>query len=151
MSYALDAFQEFANDLTITDTNAATMSVAKTIDYSADRNIGVGEPIAVGVKVDEIEGGGSETYVAHLETSSTSNFAAVVSLGTITIDKDKPATSYVHYIPKDTRMLRYLRLRLVLTGGGAEMKYSAHVGPASTFDSWTSYPVGYTVENVVSS
>lgn len=152
MGYANDAFQELANDITVTGAGVKAESVEKTIDFGAARNVGVGEPIAMGVNVDEIDGtDGDETYSAELQTSSESDFSSTESLGAITIARDKPATTYVHFLPKDNRVKRYLRLRLTLGGTTPSMKYSAYVGPASTFDSWTSYPVGYTVENVVGS
>lgn len=144
MGYALDAFQEFGKDETIT----ATGNAPKTLDHGNDRNIGIGEPLAMLLAVKSADGGNSdETYTADLQTSSTSDFSSdVVSLGTVEIPRDTTNTSFVHFIPKDFRSKRHMRLRFTLAGTSPSLEYDAHVLPANMIDAWTSYPAGYTIQ-----
>lgn len=141
MGYTLDAYQEFEKDRT---TNANGTRTTKVLDNGNDRNIGVGEPLALFLKVLETKAGG--TYTFDLETSSVADFSSdVVSLGTISVKADIANTAYVHYIPKDFRAARYMRLKETVAGGG-EITYDAHVLPANMIDAWTSYPAGYTIQ-----
>lgn len=141
MGYALDAQQELSKGHTLT----ATGNSQESLDFGADRNVGVGEPLAVFFKVGAIAGGG--VYTAAIETADDDDFtgADVATVGTITINSANANTAYVQYLPKDNTVKRFLRLRLTIGGSSPSINYDAYLVPASTVHAWTSYPANYTI------
>jgi hypothetical protein len=140
----LDAFHEFSNGQALTSTAAST----NVIDFSSDRNIGVGEPMAVLLLVDVAadDADGNETYSVAVQTDTVENFASADTLATITITRgDAAGTRYVAFIPKNEDIQQYLRLNYTLGGTSPSVTVSAYLLPADGIDAYKSYPNGYTI------
>lgn len=140
----LDAQNEFSDGQALTSTAAST----NLIDLGADRNIGVGEAMAVLLLVDVAadDADGDETYSVAVQTDDNSSFSSAATLGTITITRgDAAGTRYTFLLPKDTSMERYIRLNYTLGGTSPSVTVSAYLLPADNIDAYTSYPDGFTI------
>lgn len=97
------------------DAQAVTADAASTnvIDHKQDRNLGLGEPLAVVIVVDVATDGttGDETYVVILETDDNEAFASATEVARVAIPRGTAAgTKFVLGVPADTVMERYSRL-----------------------------------------
>lgn len=94
-------------------TITAKTGVASTdvIDFTSDRDIGVGEPLVVVVVTSTLEDGdGDETYSVDVETASAENFGTGKrTVATIGLVRGAPGIATA-YLPKDGTVDRYLRL-----------------------------------------
>ena len=136
--------------LLFSDAQALTSTGASTnvIDLSIDRNIGVGESMAVVVQLDVAadDANSDETYSVAVQTDTVENFASPTELGTITITRgDAAGTRYTFLIPKDTTPERYLRLNYTLGGTTPSVTVTSFFVPADGVDAYTSYANGYTI------
>lgn len=126
----IDAFNTFS------DAQALTASAASTnvIDLGADRNIGIGEPMAVLITVDVAADGttGDETYTAKLQTDSAEGFGTASDV-TVAISIPRTTsvagTKFVIPVPPNTDTKRYLRVYYTLGGTTPTLTVTAVLVP----------------------
>lgn len=109
----LDAQHIFSDEQALTATAVST----NVIDLGVDRNIGIGEPMAVVIVVDVAldDTTGDETYVATLQSGSTATPTDVIASVTLAAGA-AAGTKYVLPIPADESADRYLRVNYTLGG-----------------------------------
>lgn len=125
---------------TLTATGAST----NVIDTTLDRNIGIGEALAIAIVATERDDDdGNESYKATLQTSNAENFGSgVVSLGEVTIDK---TGIFSLPVPKDDRTLRYLRVNYTLGGTTPSLTVDAYLTGHDDIDGGGTFNRGYTI------
>ena len=134
----------------LSENQAFSASGASTnyYDFSVDRNVGIGNPLAVVVTVDVAAdtASGDETYAFALQTDDNSSFSSATSIASITIDKATLVAGYQFAlaIPADTSMERYLRLYATLGGTTPSITISAAPLPANWIPTNANYPKNYT-------
>ena len=132
------------------DAQALTASADSTnyIDFSSDRNVGVGEPLVVVVTLDVAadDTNADETYVVNLEVDDNSSFSSGSVVGSATIAAGDPAgTQYVIPVPADLRMEQYAQLQYVLGGTTPSVTVTASLCPHDGVQNYSSYAKGYTI------
>ncbi len=132
------------------DAQALTASAASTniIDLGSDRNIGVGEEMAVVLQltVAADDADGDETYSAAIQTDDNSGFSSAATLGTLTITRgDAAGSRYVFMLPKDSSVEQYLRVNYTLGGTSPSVTLDAFLIPAKGLEHVDYYASGYTV------
>lgn len=140
----LDAYHLFSDAQALTSTAAST----NLIDFGADRNIGVGEEMAVVVQVDVAadDGNGDETYSVAVQVDDNSGFSSAATLGTITITRgDAAGTRYVFLVPKDSDTEQYMRLNYTLGGTSPSVTVTSFLIPAKGLEAYHAYAKGYTI------
>lgn len=127
---------------------SATAASTNVIDHGSDRNIGVGEPLAVAITLDVASDGanGDETYVADLETDTVEGFGSPTTIGTVTIPRGTAAgTPFVIGVPADTTAQRFTRLNFTLGGTTPSVTVTASLVPQSAIQNDIVYPDGFTI------
>jgi len=110
----------------------AIAAVASTniIDFSSDRNMGIGEPLCLVVVVTTLLDGttGDETYSVTMQTDDNAGFGSPTTIGGVVALPRNSAvgTKFIITIPPDTAMERYFR---VLYGVGG----TTPLGAVTTF------------------
>lgn len=140
----LDGQHLFSNAQALTSTAAST----NIIDLGSDRNIGVGEEMAVVLQltVAADDADGNETYSAAIQTDDNSSFSSAATLGTLTITRgDAAGTRYVFMLPKDSSVEQYLRVNYTLGGTSPSVTLDAFLIPAKGLEHVDYYSSGYTV------
>lgn len=143
----LDAQNEYANAANLVATGAST----NIIDATVDRNIGIGEPMAVVIDISAIDASsGDETYTVQLQAAATGDaaFASPVAVGgLVTIPRTIGANSQVVIlIPADTATDRYSRLLFTLGGTTPSITYSARLVPAKFVQNDLVMGAGFTIQ-----
>ncbi len=140
----LDAYQRFSDAQAVTTTAVST----NIVDLGGDRNIGVGEPMAVVVVLDVGTDftTGDETYVVTLETDDNSSFssAAVIATKAI-IGLNAAGSKFVLGVPADSSCERYLRLNYTQGGTTPTATYTSFLIPQSMIQNEFVYPDGFTI------
>lgn len=120
------------------DAQALTATAASTnlIDHGADRNLGIGEPMALVITIDVAADGttGDETYSAQLQTDDNSGFSSATSVGgAVSIPRTTAVagTKYVMAVPPDTTFERYSRVNFTLAGTTPTVTLTAFLQPMS--------------------
>lgn len=136
--------------LLLSDAQALTATAASTnvVDFSLDRNVGVGEPMCVVISLDVAadDADGNETYVAALQADDNDSFSSAVEIGSATITRgDVAGSKYVIVIPPDGRDEQYLRLNFTLGGTTPSVTVTAFVQPVNMLQNDYYYANGYTV------
>jgi hypothetical protein len=133
------------------DAQALTATAASTdyVDHGADRNLGIGEPLAVVVHVDVALDGttGDETYSAVLQTDDNTSFSSattVVALPTMTRG-DAAGTRYVAVLPPNTTVERYTRVSYTLGGTTPTGTVTAYLTPLSMIQNNVDYADAITI------
>jgi hypothetical protein len=130
---------------------ALTGSAASTnlIDHGADRNLGIGEPMALVITLGVASDGttGDETYAAQLQTDDNSSFSSAASVGgSVTIARGAAAgTKYVMAIPPDTTFEQYSRVNYTLGGTTPTVTLSAFLQPMSAIQNNVVYADAITI------
>lgn len=140
----LDAQNQYSDAQAFTSTAAST----NYIDHGSDRNLGVGEPMAVLVVLDVAadDGNSDETYSVAVQVDDNSSFSSATTLGTITITRgDAAGTKYVYVIPKSTSFEQYSRLYATLGGTSPSVTFTAQLLPLSAIEHVDYYADGFTV------
>lgn len=140
----IDTFLQFSAAQALTATGASTSYV----DLSSDRNLGVGKPMCVVLTLDVAADAtdGNETYVADLQTDSSSGFGSAKVIGSVTITRgDAAGTKYIIPLPADGRADRYLRMNYTLGGTTPSVTLTAELQPQDAVQNDFYYPRGYTV------
>lgn len=141
----LDAQQEFCDAQALT----ATADSTNYIDFRADRNIGIGQPMVVELVLDVAasDTNGNETYTAILETDDNTSFNSATQVGaTVTITRgDAAGTRYFIPIPPNADMERYAQLAFTLGGSDPTVTVTAHLKSMNEVQNDFVYPNGYTI------
>lgn len=129
---------------------ALTGSAASTdiIDHGSDRNIGIGEPMAllitVNVALDRTTG--DETYAAQLQTDDNSSFSSPASVGaSISMTTYAAGSKYVRVLPPDTSTERFTRVNYTLGGTTPLGTLTADLVPLKLLQNDGVFPKGYTI------
>jgi hypothetical protein len=141
----LDGHLQFSNSQSLTATAAST----NVIDLGIDRNIGIGEQLAVVLNVEVASDftTGDETYSIAVQADDNASFSSAATVGTFTIVGAVAAgTKYVFILPADLTTERFLRLNYTLAGTTPSVTLSAHLMPANNgIDNSVNYTSGFTV------
>lgn len=140
----IDAFQQFSAAQALTSTAAST----NYIDTLTDGNVGMGEPMCAVITIDVAADHttGDETYVAALQTDSSSGFGSAVTLGSVTIPRTTVAGDrFVIPVPPDQTGNRYYRINYTLGGTTPSVTLTAELQPQNMLQNDAYYPRGYTV------
>ena len=140
----LDSLLKFSDAQALTATAVST----NVIDLSVDRDMGIGEPMAlvatIGVAADFTTG--DETYQFILQTSVDEAFTSpvtVVSSGAINGDELTAGKSVV--LPMGFDNLQYLRVSYTLAGTTPAATVDASLQPLRMIDGTRDYANGYTI------
>jgi hypothetical protein len=137
------------NEHVFSDAQALTGTAVSTntVDLLVDRNLGIGEPMAVVVTVDVALDGttGDETYQVDVQTGSTTNPTTVIASRTLTRG-DAAGTKYVIMLPADGSADRYLRLNYALGGTSPSGTLTAFLVPANMVQNDLTYPKNYNIQ-----
>lgn len=123
-------------------------SVASTtvVDFSSDRNIGVGEPVCVVVKCDVALAGTSPTVAVAVQVDDNSAFTSPTVLITgMTLTSLAAGAQLAVPIPPSAAAERYMRVLYTLGGTAPTVTVTAFLAALSSVGSWAAYPSGYTV------
>ncbi len=137
--------------LLMSNAQALTATAASTdvIDLkNGENNLGIGTPMSVVITLDVAadDTTGDETYVAALETDSTSAFSSAATLGSVTITRgDVAGTKYVIALPADTNCEQYVRLNYTLGGTTPTVTVTAMMMPSCMIQNDVTYPGGFVV------
>lgn len=121
--------------LLFSDAQALTVTAVSTniIDLGADRNIGIGRPMAIVTQLDVAADAGTadETYTAQLQTDDNAAFSSATSVGgVITITRGNPAgTMFIVPLPIGTETERFLRLNYTLGGTTPSVTVTSYLQP----------------------
>lgn len=148
----LDAHQLFSDAQALTVTAVST----NLIDLGVDRNIGIGEPLAVVINVDVAADNTTqdETYEFQVQTGTTTTPILVV--GKIGFGGGGDTTEYaatflsagarvVIPLPPTNLLDRYIRLNYVLGGTTPTITVTAHLQPMNMVQAEAIYPKNYTI------
>ena len=138
----LDALHLFSDEQAVTATAVST----NVIDLGVDRNIGIGESMAVVVVVDVAldDTTGDETYVITVQSGSTVTPTDVIATKTATRG-DVAGTKYVLNLPSDLSADRYLRLNFTHGGTTPTATYTAFLTRADMIQNNVVYADNITI------
>lgn len=97
----------------------ATAVSTNIVDHGADRNLGIGEPLAIVVIVDVAldRTTGDETYAVTLQTDDNAAFSSATTVtGPVSLLTYAAGTKFIIPVPPDTLMERFSRLNYTLGG-----------------------------------
>jgi len=139
----LDSTLQFSNAQALT----ATADSTNVIDLSNDRDIGIGEPMAlvvtVGVAADFTTG--DETYQFQLETDDNAAMTSSTIIGDVTVAAANLAAGDKVVIPLGHSNERYLQVVYTLGGTTPSITVDAYLQPLSMVDGYVTYASGYSV------
>ncbi len=136
-------------NLQFSDSQALTVDADSTNYYNAssDRDIGVGEPMAVVVYAESAFGGTTPTIAVSVETDDNTSFSS----GTIltTSQAYTPATLAAAndkiVIPLPMTNEQYIQLNYDMEGTSPTLTVSAYLMPLSMVENRREYPNNYTI------
>jgi len=136
-------------NLQFSNSQALTVDADSTNYYDAttDRDIGVGEPMAVVVYAESAFGGTTPTIAVSIETDDNTSFSSGTVLttsqaytpATLTAAADKIV------IPLPMNNERYIQLNYDMSGTSPTLTVSAYLMPLSLVENQRYYPNNYTV------
>lgn len=125
----------------------ATADSTNVIDLSLDRDIGIGEPLAlvvtVGVAADFTTT--DETYQFQLETDDNESLTSPTVIADRTIAAAALTAGSIHVFPLGFDNERYLQVRYVLGGTTPSITVDAQLQPLSMVDGYRQYANGYDI------
>lgn len=124
----IDAQHLFSDAQALSATGAST----NIIDLGSDRNIGLGEPMAVVVTIDVAADRttGDETYTVQLQTDDNAAFSSAANVGgAYSILQYTAGSRFVIPLPIGTETERYLRLNYTLGGTTPSITVTAFLTP----------------------
>lgn len=137
--------------LLLSDAQALTADAASTntVDLGSDRNIGIGEPLAVVVSVDVAAAGGG-TLAIVLQSDDNTSFSSattVATTGAVAAASYTAGAKFIIAVPADTLTERYIRLNYDLTTmtGITVTAFVTPLSMADTSGASVYYPKGYTI------
>lgn len=113
---------------------AATGVSTNVVDLGKDRDIGIGEPMAVLIVITAIDASSAdETYTVQLQADDAAAFGSPAAVGgLVNIPRAIGANSKVVIpIPPDQATEQFLRLSFTLGGTTPSITYSAYLVPQS--------------------
>ena len=141
----LDAHNQLSDSQALTATAAST----NIIDFGSDRNIGIGEQLALLVNVEVAADftTGDETYSVAIQADDNASFSSATTVASFSIIGGTAAgTKFVQLIPADQTTERFLRLNYTLAGTSPSVTVSAHIIPANNgVDNYVAYADGFTI------
>lgn len=139
----LDSTLQFSNAQALT----ATADSTNVIDLSNDRDIGIGEPMAlvvtVGVAADFTTT--DETYQFQLETDDNAAMTSSTIIGDVTVAAANLTAGDKVVIPLGHSNERYLQVVYTLGGTTPSITVDAYLQPLSMIDGYVTYASGYSV------
>lgn len=144
----LDAHTTLSDAQALTGT-AAVIST-NVYDSSSDRNIGIGNPLAILITVDVGLAGTSPTWLVSLQTATDAAFTTpvtIMSSQTFAGAASLPAGKKLAYpIPMIDEQLRYYRLSYTMGGTSPTSTVTASILPANMVqNAEVYYPKNYTI------
>jgi len=130
------------------DAQALTATAASTniIDLGGDRNIGVGEPMAVVITCDVAMGGTSPTLVVTLQADDNSSFSSASTvLALPSLSALAAGAQLVLPVPQNLDTERYIRLNYTVGGTSPTVTLTAALIPQSMIQNYASYADGFTI------
>lgn len=139
----IDAQNLFSDSQALTATAAST----NLIDLGVDRDIGVGEPLAVVLTVEVAADAttGNETYQVDVETDDNSSFSSASVIARRIPTAAELALGTVMVIPLPNTNERYLRLNYTLGGTTPSVTLTAHLAPLSMVQNNRTYADGFNI------
>lgn len=139
----LDSKLQFSDAQALTGTADST----NVIDLSNDRDIGIGEPMAlvvtVGVAADFTTT--DETYQFQLETDDNAAMSSSTIIGDVTVAAANLTAGDKVVIPLGHSNERYLQVVYTLGGTTPTVTVDAYLQPLSMIDGYVTYASGYSV------
>ena len=139
----LDSLLKFSDAQALT----ATADSTNVIDLSNDRDIGIGEPMAlvvtVGVAADFTTG--DETYQFQLETDDNAAMTSSTVIGSVTVAAANLTVGDKVVIPLGHSNERYLQVLYTLGGTSPSVTVDAFLQSLSMVDGTVTYASGYSI------
>ena len=127
----------------------ATANSTNVYDSGSDRNLGIGEPLAVKITCDVAIGGTTPTATAKITTDDNSSLSSKTDLtGAVSLAGLAAGGSVILVIPPDTVAERYIAVTYTLGGTSPTITVTAWIAPLSMLDTSGAsvyYAKGYTV------
>lgn len=139
----VDSQNRFSASQALTATAAST----NLIDLGVDRDIGVGEPLAVVLTVEAAADftTGNETYQVDVETDDNSSFSSASVIARRIPTAAELTLGTVMAIPLPNTNERYIRLNYTLGGTTPTVTLSAHLAPLSMVQNNRTYADGFNI------
>lgn len=140
----LDNFLKFSGAQALTATAVST----NVVDLSVDRDMGIGEPMAlvVSVGVDADFTTTDETYQFTLQTATDEAFTSPVTVvQSAAINGDELTAGKLVVLPMGFDNLQYLRASYTLAGTTPSVTVDAYLQPLRMIDGSRDYANGYTI------
>lgn len=139
----IDSLLKFSDAQALT----ATADSTNVVDLGADRDIGMGEPVAVvitvGVAADITTG--DETYQFQVETDSVEALSSATVIADQTVAAANLTAGDKVVLPIGHANERYLQVVYTLGGTTPSVTVDAQLMPMSQIDGYTNYANGYTI------
>lgn len=139
----LDSLLRFSNAQALT----ATADSTNVIDLGSDRDIGIGEPMAlvvtVGVAADIANA--DETYQFQLETDDNAAMTSSTIIGDATVAAANLAVGDKVVIPLGHSNEQYLQVVYTLGGTTPSVTVDAYLAPLCDITGHATYPDGYSI------
>ena len=141
----LDGQHKLSNSQALTATAAST----NLYNGGSDRNVGIGEPMAVLINVEVAADFTTtdETYQFDIQTDTVENFASptVIASRVIAAAALTAGSFHVLVLPKDTSAEQFLRMNYTLGGTTPTVTVSAHLMPLKDIQADVIYPDNTTI------
>lgn len=125
---------------------AATGLSTNVIDLGIQRNIGIGEPMAVFMETD-VAPVSTGTYSVAVQTSAAVSMSTPTSLATMTIGAtDVVNTKYAAFIPPTQNCQRYLALYATLGGTSPAVTFTAYLLLGKGIQNDQYFTSGFTID-----
>lgn len=136
-------------NLQFSDSQALTVDADSTnyYDASSDRDIGVGEPMAVVVYAETAFGGTTPTIAVSVETDDNTSFTSgtVITTSQVYTPATLTAADDKIVIPLPMNNERYIQLNYDMEGTSPTLTVSAYLMPLSLVRNDRTYPNNYTI------
>lgn len=141
----LDEQLQFSDEQTLTASGSST----NLINLGADRNIGIGKPMAAMIVLDTVPDAGNadETYAAKVQVDTVEAFSSPTDIvGEVTIPRGTAAgTRYAIPLPPDTTMQQFVRLFLTIAGTTPSITFTAALVAIEDLPNNVIYPDNITI------
>ncbi len=139
---SLDGQHQLSNSQALTATAVST----NLYNSGSDRNVGIGEPMAVLINVEVAADftTGDETYQFDIQTDTVVGFGSptVIASRAILAAALTAGSFHVLVLPKDTSAEQFLRMNYTLAGTTPTVTISAHLMPLKDIQADVVYPGG---------